>query len=155
MWFPGRIFLMNEDDLGAGSGATAAAAVEVTRAAKVATTTKPSETLEAVIFWLFVGGLGWVPFWNGSNELIAWGINAILFPVLAAVYEVSLLIRGESHSIGVRNIALPAGLLAAVALWTYFQTLDWSHSAIAHPIWEMAASALGRQTKGSISVNPD
>ena len=146
---------MNEGDLGVGSGATAAAAVEVTRAANVATTTKPSETLAAVIFWLFVGGLGWVPFWNGSNELIAWGINALLFPVLAAVYEVSLLIRGESHPIGVRNIALPAGLLAAVALWTYFQTLDWSHSAIAHPIWEMAASALGRQTKGSISVNPD
>ena len=27
-----------------------------------------------------------MPFWNGSNELIAWGINAILFPGLAAIY---------------------------------------------------------------------
>jgi hypothetical protein len=147
--------LINEDDLGGESVATAEAEVEVTPAASVVSTTKPNETFEPAIFWLFVGGLGWVPFWNGSNELIAWGINAILFPGLAAVYEVSLLIRGESHSVGVRNIAVSAGLLAAVALWTYFQTLDWSHSAIAHPIWEMAAGALGRQTRGSISVNPD
>ena len=147
--------MINEDDLGVESVTTAEAEIESASAANIVTTKKPNETLEAAIFWLFVGGLGWVPFWNGSNELVSWGINAILFPGLAAVYEVSLLIRGESHPIAVRNIALPAGLFAAVTLWTYFQTLDWPHSAVAHPIWEMAAGVLGRPTQGSISVNPD
>ena len=129
--------------------------IESNSAANIATTKKPIKTLEAAIFWLFVSGLCWVPFWNGSNELIAWGVNAILFPGLAAVYEVTGLIRGQSHSIGLRAIALPAGLFAAVAFWTFFQILGWPHSAVAHPIWEMAAGALGRPTEGSISVNPD
>jgi O-antigen ligase len=96
-----------------------------------------------------------VPFWNGSNELIAWGINAILFPGLAAIYEVSLLIRGASHPLALQRISIPAGLFAATALWAFFQTLGWTHSAIAHPIWEMAGDALRRPTEGSISVNPD
>jgi O-antigen ligase len=124
-------------------------------AGKRATTKKPTETIETVIFWLFVIALGWVPFWNGSNELIAWGVNAILFPGLAAIYEVSLLIRGAGHPIALRRIALPAGLFAATGLWAFFQTLGWRHSAIAHPIWEMATDALRRPTEGSISVNPD
>jgi O-antigen ligase len=128
---------------------------EYISAEKIAATKKPDETLETVIFWLFVGGLSWVPFWNGSNELIAWGINAILFPGLAAIYEVSLLIGGASHPIALRRIALPAGLFAATGLWACFQTLGWTHSAIAHPIWDMAADALWRPTEGSISVNPD
>jgi hypothetical protein len=128
---------------------------ECISAGTIETTKKSNETLETAVFWLFVGGLSWVPFWNGSNELIAWGINAILFPAVAAIYEVTLLIRGLSHPIAVRRILLPAGLFAAAALWTFFQTFAWTHSAIAHPIWEMAADALRRPTEGSISVNPD
>src|SRR5262249_26295704 len=124
-------------------------------AGTIANTKKSNETLETVIFWLFVCGLSWVPFWNGSNELIAWGINAILFPAVAAIYEVTLLIRGVSHAIAVRRIAIPAALFAVAALWTFFQTLGWTHSAIAHPIWEMAATALRGPTEASISVNPD
>jgi O-antigen ligase len=147
--------LINEDGLGVERVTTAEAEIESASAANIVTAKKSNKTLEAAIFWLFVGGLGWVPFWNGSNELVSWGINAILFPGLAAVYEVLLLIRGESHPIAVRVIALPAGLFAAVTLWTFFQTLGWPHSAVAHPIWEMVAGALGRPTEGSISVNPD
>lgn len=129
--------------------------LEVTAGANAATSTQRNETSETVIFWLFVVGLGWVPFWNGSNELIAWGINAMIFPGLAAIYEISLVIRGKSHSIAARNIALPAGLFAAATVWTYFQAVDWPHSALVHPIWEMAGGVLGRGTRASISVNPD
>jgi hypothetical protein len=137
------------------STATVMAEVEVSSEADLATSAKLNETFDAAIFWLFVVGLAWVPFWNGSNELIAWGINAIFFPGLAAIYEVSLLIGGKRHPIGIRIIALPAGLFAVVVLWIYFQTLGWSHLPIVHPIWGMAASALGRPAEGSISVDPD
>src|SRR2546423_15466838 len=43
--------------------------------------------VERVIFWLFVAALAWTPFWYGSNDLVAWGINAVLFPGLAARFE--------------------------------------------------------------------
>jgi len=146
---------LSADDRGFGRVATAQTGRDLASAVIAATTTNRRESTEAIVFWLFVAGLGWVPFWDGSNELIAWGTNAILFPGLAAVYEVSLLIRGKSHSVGIRNIALPAVLVVIVALWTYFQTLAWSHSAIAHPIWGMAAETLGGKVEGSISVNRD
>lgn len=35
---------------------------------------------ERFIFLLFVAALAWCPFWFGSNERLAWGVNAILFP---------------------------------------------------------------------------
>ena len=44
---------------------------------------------EWVFFGLLVAGLAWVPFWFGSDGLIAWGINATIFPGLAALYELS------------------------------------------------------------------
>ena len=39
-----------------------------------------SELMELVVFWAFVAGLAWVPYWNGSNDYFSWGINAVLFP---------------------------------------------------------------------------
>ena len=63
-------------------------------------------TTERVLFVLFVGGLAWVPFWFGSNRLIAWGINAVLFAGLAALYELSLLVRLKPHPVALRRVGL-------------------------------------------------
>jgi hypothetical protein len=41
------------------------------------------ETIEWTIFWAFIAALAWTPFWYGSNDLVAWGANAVLFPGLA------------------------------------------------------------------------
>ena len=113
------------------------------------------ELVERIIFWLFIAALAWTPFWYGSNDLVAWGINAMLFPGLAALYEISILIGGESHPIGIRSLALPAMLFVAVVGWIAFQDMTWAHSALAHPIWGMAGDALGKPIEGSISVNRD
>jgi O-antigen ligase len=113
------------------------------------------EVTEAALFWLLIAGLAWVPFWNGSNELIAWGLNAVLFAGVAFMYEGSLLIRGASHPVGIRNIALPAALFGLVLVWIYIQTIAWPYSWLSHPIWGMAADALGKPLEGSISVNRD
>lgn len=107
------------------------------------------------MFWLLVAGLAWVPFRYGSNELMAWGINAVLFPGLAALYEISLLVRGKRHPIGIRAVALPGALFVAVVLWIAFQTVAWVPSSLVNPIWGMAADALGRPLAGSISVDRD
>jgi hypothetical protein len=106
-------------------------------------------------FWLLVAGLAWVPFWYGSNELIAWGINAVLFAGLVAIYEMSLLIRGKRHPIGIRNIGVPTGMFTMVVLWIVLQTVTWMPSSLVNPIWGMAADALCGPVAGSISVNRD
>jgi O-antigen ligase len=114
-----------------------------------------SRILDQILFWLLVAALAWTPLWYGSNDLIAWGINAVLFCGLAAAYEVSLLVRRLGHPIGIRNLAVPAMCFTAVVVWAWIQTLGWSHVPLAHPIWSMAADALGVPIRASISVNPD
>src|ERR1700674_3693464 len=41
-------------------------------------------SFDRATFWVFIAGLAWTPFWYGSNDLVAWGINAVLFPGLGA-----------------------------------------------------------------------
>ena len=61
-----------------------------------------SAIVERALLWAFIAGLAWCPFWFGSNVLLAWGINAVLFPGLVAIYELSLLIRGERHPVAMQ-----------------------------------------------------
>ncbi len=113
------------------------------------------EIIEWVLFWLLVAALALAPLWYGSNDLVAWGINALCFPGLAVLYEAAILVRGESHPVGLKNLALPAALFAAVVGWAWLQTVTWPHSPLAHPIWGMAGDVLGRPLGESISVNRD
>ena len=112
-----------------------------------------SAIVERVLLWAFIAGLAWCPFWFGSNVLLAWGINAVLFPGLVAIYELSLLIRGERHPVAIRQIKAPAALFAAVVLWIFIQNATWTPEWLHHPIWQMSADALDKPVDGSISVN--
>src|SRR5262245_10381080 len=112
-----------------------------------------SAIVERLLLWAFIAGLAWCPFWFGSNVLLAWGINAVLFPGLVAIYELWLLIRGARHPVAIRQIKVPAALFAAVLLWILVQNATWTPDLFHHPIWQMSADALGRQVDGSISVN--
>src|SRR5512139_61133 len=80
-----------------------------------------SAIVERALLWALIAGLAGCPFWFGSNVLLAWGINAVLFPGLAILYEVSLLLRGDRHPVTVRQIAIPAALFGAVVLWILLQ----------------------------------
>jgi hypothetical protein len=100
-----------------------------------------------------VAGLAWVPFWFGSNRLIPWGINAALFPGLAALYELSLILRGAPHPVAIRRIWLAGALFAIATIWVVVQNVIWVPEAWQHPIWQLASDALGRPIAGSISVD--
>src|SRR5262249_35574994 len=76
-----------------------------------------SAMVDQALLWAFIAGLAWCPFWFGSNVLLAWGVNAVLFPGLVIIYELSLLIRGERHPVGIQHIKIPAALFGAVVLW--------------------------------------
>jgi O-antigen ligase len=111
--------------------------------------------VERALLWAFIAGLAWCPFWFGSNEPLAWGINALLFPGLVAIYEISLLVRGERHPIAIKHVKLPAALFAAVVVWIFIQNATWTPGWLHHPIWQMSADALERPIAGSISVDRD
>jgi O-antigen ligase len=117
----------------------------------------PVETaiVEHGLFWALVAGLAWCPFWFGSNEPLAWGINALLFPGLVVIYEISLLVRGECHPIAIKHVKAPAALFAVVVLWIFIQNATWTPGWLHHPIWKMSADALERPIVGSISVDRD
>jgi hypothetical protein len=110
-------------------------------------------TTEWVFFALLVAALAWVPFWLGSNRLIAWGINAVLFPGLAALYELSLVVRGAPHPVAIQRIRLSVVLFAAVVIWVILQNVTWIPAGWQHPIWQLASDVLGRPVAGSISVD--
>src|SRR5262245_45180340 len=112
-----------------------------------------SSIVERMLLWALIAGLAWCPFWLGSDALIAWGINAVLFPGLVAIYELSLLIRGVRHPVAIKQIKAAAALFAAVVLWTLLQNATWTPDWLHHPIWHMAADALQKPIEGSISVN--
>src|SRR5215472_14430793 len=112
-------------------------------------------TVDRALMCVFIAGLAWCPFWFGSNVLLAWGVNAVLFPGLVAIYELSLLIRGKRHPVGIRHIRVPAALFAAVVIWILIQNATWTPAWLHHPIWQMAADALDKPIDGSISVNRD
>jgi O-antigen ligase len=113
------------------------------------------DAVDQAIFWAFVGGLAWCPFLFGSNVLVAWGINAVLFPGLAAIYELSILVRQQRHPVGFKRLKLSAALFAGVVLWIVVQNATSTPPSLHHPIWGMAAEALDRPVAGSISVNRD
>ncbi len=108
---------------------------------------------EEGIFYLFLGAVSWVPFWYGSNTLFAWGLNALLFPGLALLYELCVLSCGRRHAVGIRTLAFPAALFAAVVLWILFQEARFGPRSWAQPIWGLAGRALGAKLAASISVD--
>lgn len=111
--------------------------------------------VDKAMFWLFVAGLAWVPLWYGGNVPLAWGTNAVFFPGLAALYELSIALPGRRHPVGCRALAVPAALFGAVILWISLQSVTWLPGSLANPIWGMAADALGKPLAASISVNRD
>src|SRR5438132_10553465 len=120
-----RISVMDTDLSRSGYARLAGSDIDLASAPGASVSVRRDEIIEQAILWLFVIGLAWVPLYYGSNDLVAWGINAVLFPALAAVYETSLLIRQKSHPVGLRHFALPAALFAAVVAWIWLQTVTW------------------------------
>lgn len=113
------------------------------------------DPIDGTLFFALVLALAWVPLWLGANRPFAWGVDAILFPGLALVYEISLLLRGRRHPVGFRRLAAPGMLFAAVVVWIFIQMSTSVPAALQHPIWAMAADVLERPLDGGISVNRD
>lgn len=112
-------------------------------------------TWETALFWSLCAGLSWAPFWLGGTGPLPWGVNAILFPGMVLVYEVSLVWRGQTEPVAVRWVAVPAAFMAVVLFWIWLQTTTWVPSSLQNPIWDMTGEVIHGPVQGRISVNPD
>ena len=110
------------------------------------------EWVENALLVALVAGLAWAPFWLGGDRPFAWGVNAVLFPSLAILYEASLIVFGRHHPFKARQIVVPIGLFLLVVVWSLVQIAPLS--SFAHPIWAMASDALNSTLAPAISVNP-
>lgn len=111
--------------------------------------------IDRLIFYVFIAGLAACPLWLGSNRLGAWGFNAVLFPSLAIALELWLLAKSLPHPVPVRRIMLPAAGFGITVIWIAVQMSALTPAAWHHPIWSIAADALGTNLAGGISVNND
>lgn len=111
------------------------------------------DPLDTLLFSGLIIGLAWSPFWLGGNRPLPWGVNGVWFPILAIIYETSILVRGRRHPIGLKRIAVPAALFVSAVAWAFIQTSTLAPPSIVHPIWTMAADVLDRPVDGSVSVN--
>jgi O-antigen ligase len=111
------------------------------------------EPVETVFLGAFIASLAWAPFWLGGDRLLTWGVNGILFPALAMLYEISLALRGRRHPFAINSILGPFVLFIGVALWARAQTAAEVSAIFAHPLWGMTAEVLQRPVAASISLN--
>lgn len=119
-----------------------------------------AETYNDLVFIGLVLGLAWVPLLLGSNRLVAWGVNAVLFALLLMLFEAGRLVSGARHPVAPRRLwwaLLPAGALVG---WIVFQLSPWSPPAWNNPFWQMAGETLqavpaAGPVAGAISVTPD
>lgn len=112
-------------------------------------------TWDGAVLAGFVVLLAWVPFWFGSNSAFAWGINAVVFPGLVVLHELGLRVRGLAHPVGLGRIWVPAAAFGLCILWTGLQLTTWTPAALHHPIWDLAAQALGMPLAGSVTISRD
>jgi O-antigen ligase len=108
-----------------------------------------------VIFWAYLGALAWLPFWFGSNDLLAWSINAALFSGLVVALELNLLVHGTAHPVPAGRLRVAFACFVLVLLWVCVQASTWTPSGWHNPIWAMTAGLLDTSVPGSISVNRD
>ena len=116
---------------------------------------RSKDMIDTIAFIVLLAGLAWCPFWFGGNAVVAWGVNAIVFPLLAISYELALILRGRPHPFAISRIAVPAGLFMAAVVWAVVQNQTWLPGFLRHPIWGMTSELLHIPMAGSISVNRD
>ncbi len=111
------------------------------------------EPVETAFFGAFIAGLAWAPFWLGGDRMLAWGVNGILFPVLAVLYELSLALRGRRHPFSIKGVLGPFLLFFAAVFWAAAQATSEVSALFSHPLWGMTAEVLQQPVKASISLN--
>ncbi len=113
-----------------------------------------SKWTRALSLWMLIATVAWAPFPLGSA--VNWGA-----PLVEMMIATSWLLWASSMTVdpgeivtNLRLIWLPAMIVVSVLCWTVIQALPIVPPDWAHPVWSMAAQALGQPIAGTISMDP-
>ncbi len=109
---------------------------------------------ELVAFWVLASTLAWAPFPLGSNRPWSWSLLVFLMIACWALWLISVWSKPERPILLARQLAVPLVLAALAIMWGLIQTVPWVPKSWIHPVWSLAADALGRNTNAAISLDP-
>ncbi len=90
----------------------------------------------------------------GGNNPMAWTVFAVVAGLFAVLLSCLNLIRKQAVAVPFRWVWFPAVMFSGVCIWALVQSLPIVPADLRHPLWAVAAGALGEKLPGAISVNP-
>jgi hypothetical protein len=121
---------------------------------------KPENVLLAAVLLL----LAWMPFTHGANQTWSELVLATGFGVLLLAWSGLVMSGLVSQTPHIRALKWPAVCTGAALGWAGFQSVELvmleratglDLSALAHPVWKMAGTALEASSRAHISIAPD
>ena len=93
------------------------------------------------------------PLWYGGVSQVAWALNAVVFALLLAWMAIY---PGNGEALRIPPVWIAAQTLGflAVMAWAALQAAPFTPSSLHHPLWQMAAEALGEPIGGAIGLDP-
>ena len=113
-----------------------------------------SDALGLAGFILFVAVLAWAPFPLGSNRPWSWSLLCLLIACCWLLWAVSIWRAPDKATARIRKVIGPLVLGAVALLWAVVQILPVVPASWGHPVWQLAAQAMGKPLASSISLNP-
>jgi O-antigen ligase len=106
------------------------------------------------IFWTLVVTVLLAPLPLGAIDPWSWGLLGCVTAALMLAWAVRVsTVRFETF-VPLRAIWPAAALFGIAAVWIVVQMAGWTPPSWHHPNWGLVAQLLGRETSGSISINP-
>jgi O-antigen ligase len=104
--------------------------------------------------WLLIATLAWSPFPLGGAIAWAAGVQEILIAACWMLWVIGTFGSRDERLSSNRAIAVPLVLVVLALGWAVVQIMPVVPQSWVHPVWGMASDALGRPTRGVISLNP-
>ncbi len=111
-------------------------------------------SIRAGLFWIIAALVAMAPLSMGSYQY--WPMAAIQ-SVCAGLALLMTILAAQAPRQTLRDLGpvlVPLGLCALALLWCLVQTVSWTPAAWHHPVWTVAADALGMRLSGAVSVDP-
>lgn len=104
--------------------------------------------------WFYVGTLAWAPFPLGSNRPWSLDLLLILIALCSLAWSIAPWYDRRRTSKGFEQLYAPITLSIFVLAWSLVQASSFVPKDWGHPIWAIAAGALGQPPTEHISLNP-
>ena len=113
---------------------------------------------EALLFWMLLAIIAWLPMPLGSNQGWSWSLMELLIFVVAGGAIITRLIWQVPRISAIKNLKLPVGLLAIWLCYHLIQVIPLPHSVLApiSPVAiELYSYLLGQDLSNTLTLSLD